>query len=79
MVSIGLRSPFLGLSANVIPVGSWEPFASLASRIFFLSFFLKEEWNLIFIYKTRQGTKFHIEINSEDSFIEYVQFITVQV
>lgn len=49
------------------------------SVAFSLFYFFKEEWNLIFIYRTWQGMKFHIEINSEDSFIEYVQFITVQV
>jgi hypothetical protein len=31
MVSAGSPSPLLGISANVIHIGSWEPLASLAS------------------------------------------------
>jgi hypothetical protein len=32
--STGSISPLLGISVNVIPVGSWEPLASLASGNF---------------------------------------------
>jgi hypothetical protein len=31
MVSTGPLSPLLGISANVIPIGSWEPLAFLAA------------------------------------------------
>jgi hypothetical protein len=34
MVFPGSISPLLGFSVNVIPVGSWEPLASLASGTF---------------------------------------------
>ena len=34
MVSTGSLSSLLGISANVIPVGSWEPLAFLASGTF---------------------------------------------
>ena len=36
MVSSGCPSPVLGISANIIPVGSWETFAFLAYFIFTL-------------------------------------------
>jgi hypothetical protein len=34
MVSMGSISPVLGISANVIPTGSWEPLVSLESGTF---------------------------------------------
>ena len=34
MVSTGYLVPLLGISAHVIPIGSWEPLAFLASGIF---------------------------------------------
>ena len=34
MVSTGSISPLLGILAKVIPIGSWEPLASLASGTF---------------------------------------------
>ena len=34
MVSTGSISPLLGISANVLPVGSWELLGSLASGVY---------------------------------------------
>ena len=34
VVSSGSISPLLGISAKVIPIGSWEPLTSLVSGIF---------------------------------------------
>jgi hypothetical protein len=34
MVSIGSLSPLLGISAKLIPIGSWKPLAFMASRNF---------------------------------------------
>jgi hypothetical protein len=39
MVSTGSLSPVLGISANVIPVGSWEPLAFLVKKGRRASFF----------------------------------------